>query len=339
MADGDEPGGVAAPPARDIGDLASFEEFTRGDDAVAGLYCYMHLDVLIELARRIALDFFARPVIYRDERIGDVARELAQLHARYGCDEYHLAAPQRQSVFVSMFGHGEAFANGAGTAEQDPVMNVEGATPAGEHFEAERDQLLAAVAAFAERVFDTGERPLRDAVAVMAPGLRSWLRDLNHVMVQWVRNEALASLTEGTSYRILRNPGIAAAFGMSAPSEAWPYREEADGTALVAEVSNRLWHPGAVTRDAFIDRQRLALRGAEAIATVLDFPDGVDVGDEAADRLISKCYTWYAARGRALGVPLATVAVAPSRVELGLGVVNGAPGNRGLFVASPSVGA
>jgi hypothetical protein len=325
--------GAASPKKRNIGDLASFNELTNGNHAVAGLYCYMHLDVLIELARLIALDFFARPVVYRDERVGEVARELAEMHARYGCDEFHLAEAQRRAIFASLFSHDEAFAYHESAAVPGVAMAGE---PVGEHFAFERDQLLAASAAFAERVFNSGERPLRDTVGVFAPGLRSWLADLNHAMVQWVRNEALARLTEDTCYKILRNPGIAAAHGMDPPTANWPWREEANGTALVAEVSNRLGLPAPVTREGFIDRQRLALRGAEAIATLLDFPDGVDMDEDSVDRLISKSYTWYAARGRALGVPLATVAITQTYDEMSMAAVDGARRNRGLFIASPA---
>jgi len=53
MSDGDKVGGGAVSPKRDsdgaapskrnIGDLASFNELTNDNHAVAGLYCYMHL--------------------------------------------------------------------------------------------------------------------------------------------------------------------------------------------------------------------------------------------------------------------------------------------------------
>jgi hypothetical protein len=197
-------------------------------------------------------------------------------------------------------------------------------------FDPGRDQLLAATAAFSERVFDTGEAPLRDAVRVMAPGLKSYLGDLNNAMVAWCRNEAFRRLTEDTCYRILRNRGIARAFGLDPPSEAWPYQEQANGTTLVAEISRKLGNSERpLTRDAFIDRQRLALRGAEAVATVLDFNDGDDLAP-----LITSCYTWYAARGRALGLPLATIAVARSAVidsADGTALPGSASSNRALF--------
>jgi len=355
---------------RRINDLDSFGEHTTGPRALAGLYAFLKLDVLVEAAHKISLDFFARPEIYRHESVANVAPELATLHARYGYHESYLSCEQRRVIFKSLFGdevittsatrtggpipavrpapstnnwggladsqifgpNGATVASDSSPIEEtglpvsaepeSPYVGTSG--PAGspgtptspyhsgqDRFGRERDQLLAATAAFAERVFNTGERPLRDTVGVMAPGLKSYLSDMNHAMVQFCRETALRILTEDTSYKILRNPGIAAVFGLEAPSIAWPYVEEPNGTTLVAVITNKqeFHFPDPVSRDAFIDRQRVALRGAEAIATLLDFPDGSDVDGADTNLLISKCYTWYAARGRALGLPLTTVAV------------------------------
>ena len=55
---------------RTITDLASFQENATGTRAVAGLYGLMKLDVLVEAARAVALDFFARP------EIGDLSRSI-----------------------------------------------------------------------------------------------------------------------------------------------------------------------------------------------------------------------------------------------------------------------
>jgi hypothetical protein len=343
-----------------ITDLGSFNESTSGERAIAGLYGYMHLDVLVELARLVSLDFFARPEIYRDSEVQGVVNELAKLNARYGSDEEHLSCQQRNVIYASLFGRSEVATNGAApiaanaarmapagapvwanagpTAATDALIGADGEpiaasieeTEAG-RFAPERDQLLAATVAFAERVFDTGERPLLDTVGVMAPGLKSYLSDMNHAMVQWSRDEALPNIAEKTSYKILRNRGIAAAFGLAPPSAAWPYREEANGTTLMAEISKRLGGlEQPLTRERFIDRQRLALRGAEAVATVLDSVEVTELDEDDARLLISKCYTWYAARGRALGLPLETVAIA-SPLTMPPFTSDGYRHNRSLF--------
>jgi hypothetical protein len=337
-----------------ISDLESFHASTSGPDRdpgreVAGLYAYMHLDVLIELAHKVSLDFFARPEIYRDPAISEVTQDLARLHARYGCDEFFLSREQRFGIFASIFGKPEAEAGTGGLMPPGPMEAVSAATYNGarmadhgiaDRFNPQRDQLLAATAAFSERVFNTGEAPLRDTVRVMAPGLKSYLSDLNNETVRWTRNEALRRLTEDTCYKILRNPGVARVFGLEPPDAAWPYQEQANGTTLVAEISRKLCAPeSALTRDAFIDRQRVALRGAEGIATVLEFKDGDDVNP-----LIAACYTWYAARGRALGLPLETIAVVPAAASTApvpagappvVTAMDGSVRNRSLFGVAP----
>ena len=339
-----------------IKDLDSFDARTSGpgEDVgreVAGLYAYMHLDVLIELARKVSLDFFARPEIYRDPAISDVTPDLARLHARYGYDEFFLSCRQRCVIFASVFGKVEADAGAGALIAPGPAARVapvgvpiatdgarvapEGAPAAAygldgmtHRFDPGRDQLLAATAAFSERVFDTGEAPLLDTVRVMAPGLKSYLSDLNNETVRWTRCEALRRLTEDTCYKILRNSGITRVFGLDPPGDAWPYQEQANGTTLVAEISRTLGGPERpLTRDGFIDRQRLALRGAEGVATVLDFNDGDDLTP-----MITACYTWYAARGRALGLPLDTIAVAPAAAG---SPADGSPSNRSLFGVAP----
>jgi hypothetical protein len=330
---------------RTITDLATFEENTNGPQALAGIYAFLKLDVLVRAARKVSLDFFARPEIYRDPEVAAVAPELAAMFARYGSHEAFLSCEQRHVIFSSIYAE-EAeddppaitadslrAANGARAAGNEMSAAASGMPEAANQYARERDQLLAATAAFAERVFDTGKRPLRDTVGVMIPGLRSYLSDLDHAMVRWTRDVGLRTLTEDTSYKILRNAGIARAFGLQAPSADWPYVEDANGTTLVAEISNRLGGlPQHVTRQEFIDRQRVALRGAEAVATVLNVVDNDIVESPDLDLLISKCYTWYAARGRALGLPLSTIAVAPN------GSAESPNGNRRLFPAAHHVG-
>lgn len=343
--------GDGARPGRQISNLSSFDEHTSGPGQqagreVAGLYAYMHLDVLVKLAHKVSLDFFARPDVYRDPRVEDVAPTLAAMHARYGCHEDYLSCQQRRVIFASLFGEAETE---AGTGPPQPVGGAPDGAPfatggvassavaSADRFGPERDQLLAATAAFAERVYDTGEQPLRDTVGVFAPGLRSYLSDLNHAMVHWARTDGLRKLTEETSYKILRNPGIAAAYGTHPAGAGWPYHEQEDGTTLVARLAHEFFG-GDVSkyRQDLIDRQRLALRGAEAIATVLDFVDGGNLASDDTKRMISKSYTWHAARGRALGIPLTTIAVAQGHGLMLPASVDGDRRNRSLFGAGTS---
>jgi hypothetical protein len=297
---------------REIRDLESFNGATSEAREVAGLYAYMHLDCLVDLAHLVSVDFFARPQMYRDVGGEDVAGKLARLRVRYGCDEEFLGREQRHAIFASVFGEPEV---GAGAAAP-----TDGTTRHADSFEGLRDQLLAAAAAFSERVYDTGVQMLRDRVRIMHVGLKDYLADVSGSSVRWSRTAGLPSITEATSYEVLRNPRIAAVFGVSQPPDAaWPYREDANGTKLVEEISHKLrWATQPLTRGRFVTKQRLALRGAEALAAVIDFTDGDQDAD--LDLLIRKCYTWHAARGQDLGLPAAAAA----------------GGDRGLYGAAPS---
>jgi hypothetical protein len=259
-----------------IDSLETFESITGPPREVAGLYFYRQLDELIDLAHAIAHDFFARPQLYTDlgapdgER--DLASHLARLHARYGCEEFHLSREQRGKLYEAIFGLDET-----------------------SQFMRGRDALLEAAAAFAERVFNTGVPMLRARVRNAHRSFKAYLTTLSGSSLTWSRQRALPPLAEKTAYRILRSGGITAVFGLARPPEAaWPYQVDSDGDKVVEEVSRQLDEPAGapLTRECFNARQRVALRGAEAIATVLDFNEGGS--DDDLDRLIIKCYTWYA---------------------------------------------
>ena len=106
---------------------------------------------------------------------------------------------------------------------------------------------------------------------------------------------ALPTLTENVSYTILRSGGIATVFGTPPPTRDFPYAEEFAGQKLVENIWKQLAgseHP-ALNRDLISNLQRLALRGAEAIATIIDFQENLGNGD--LDLLITQLYTWDAA--------------------------------------------
>jgi hypothetical protein len=283
------------PPDRVITDSASFGRDMSGERAVAGLLFYKELDCLVDLAHRVSLDFFDQPQLYRDVA-AEVVADLAELRARYGYQEKFLSREQRHAIFAGVFGDDE----GAG------LGNGPGATPAAYSFTALRDQLLAAAAAFAERVFNTSEDMLRAAVRIMHVYLKDYLQDVTGASVEWSRGTGLPAITN-RCYRILRDSEIAARFAVNdAAGAEWPFVADANGSKLVEQISQTpMRAPGQpISRGAFNDKQQLALRGAEALATVIDYMDN-DPDKDRTDHLITKCYTWYAARGRVLHLPVA----------------------------------
>jgi hypothetical protein len=277
-----------------IVDWKSFDRRTSAERAVAGLLFYKELDCLIDLAYSVSLDFFDRPQLYRDVP-DDVVRDLTELRARYGYREDFLSGEQRHEILAGVFGGDE------GTSGPPSGVLVSTA----DSFPALRDQLLAAVAAFVERVFNTSEQMLRAAVRVMHVYLKDYLQDVTGASVRWSRTVGFPAITT-RSYRILRDPQIAGRFGVNRePGPDWPVAVDANGSKLVEQISGTPMRVQSehISRGLFNDKQQLALRGAEALATIIDY--GGELDASSVDLLITKCYTWYAARGRVLQLPIA----------------------------------
>jgi hypothetical protein len=299
-------------PNHRICDLKSFDEVTKRDYQVAGLYFFSSLDCLVDLAYEISHDFFRRPYLYTnlpksdgnkesaksDKGSTTIAPILAKLHARYGTDETLLAKSQRDEIYRALFGK-----KGAWIDEDGDFPRL-------------RNELVNACAAFAERVFDTGVEMLRERVRTTHRPFREYLTGLQGDSIRWSREEALSGLTEEISYPILRNPGVAAVFGISTfPKRAWPYAEDSNADKLVEEISKQLkWRDKTeetniadnsagkcITREHISNLQRAALRGAEALATIIDYDERADQADRDdskyhnLDLLITKCYTWGSA--------------------------------------------
>ena len=247
-----------------INSQETFEWVTASPREVAALYFYEQLDELIDLARAISFDFFARPHLYDALEDSGIVSRLAALHARYGCDERLLSREQRQKIYDGIF-------------------------TAGDHqFTGGRDALLFAAAKFAERVYDTGADTLRAAVRDAARTFKAYLTTLPGASLSWSRNDVLPNLTDNTAYPILRDRGIRAVFSQSmSVAREWPYQVDGKGDELVEVASSSFHEPAAgfLSRDRFNAIQRMALRGAEAIATVIEYNDQPDPG--VVDHLIS----------------------------------------------------
>ena len=273
-----------------ISDLNSFSKVTGDPHQVAGLYFYSVLDCLVDLAYKVSYDFFKKPHFYLDLGTTQpvagtsptLSSILAKLHAQYGSDEFLPSTAQRDEIYLPIFGRGAGYST-----------NEEG------DFPRLRDELINAAAAFAECVFDTGVEMLRERVRTTHRPFQQYLIGLHGDSVKWSREFALPQLTENVSYTILRNKGVTGVFGIDKPpSGSWPYTEDSNGDKLVEEISKKLmWadQPEGmpITREYFSNLQRVALRGAEAIATIIDFQE--TLGNSELDLLITKCYTWGAA--------------------------------------------
>jgi hypothetical protein len=314
--DGDK-SGRPAELSSSIVDWKSFDHRTSGERAVAGLLFYKELDFLIDLAHCISLDFFDNPQLYRDVT-DNVVRDLTELRARYGYQEDFLSREQRHQIFAGVFGErDQIFAGVFGEREGTggPLSAI--APPAAESFVAQRDQLLAASMAFTERVFNTSEEILRRAVRIMHVYLKDYLKDATGASVAWSRTVAFPAISK-RCYRILRDPQVAARFGVNRqPGPNWPVAVDANGSKLVEQITGTptmRMQTEKISRGVFNDKQQLALRGADALAAIMDYDGETD--HESVDLLISRCYDWFTARGRVLRLPVAVAPPANMALEM-----------------------
>ncbi|WP_329127477.1 hypothetical protein [Streptomyces sp. NBC_01465] len=262
---------VALAPAF-INDAGSFAAVADDDRQLAALYAYANLDCLVDLAKLVAHDFFVRPQLYTDISDSEVLTELARLESRSGSHEYYLAPAQRRALFTPLFGDPEA----------------------GGDFVRLREPFLEAASAFAQWSQASGIPMLRERVRTTHRPLREFLLGLRGSSVNWSR-QVIGGLAERVAYPILRERGVIAVFGLNQPpGPAWPYREDANGDKVVEQIAGQLDTGAAqpLTRESFGVRQRIALRGAEALAAVLQFRE--EDGDEQLDALITRAYTWHA---------------------------------------------
>jgi hypothetical protein len=260
-------------------DGTSFSKITADPAQIAGLYFYYVLDCLVDLAHDLSKDFFARPHLYIDVGGIENAELIANLFAGYGNSPFLLGRLHREAIYRPLFGN-----------EYDKGDEE------GSNFSKFRDDLLDASAAFAERVYDTGEDMLRERVRIAHRSFKRYLEGLHGDALKWPKERGMPLLTEQIAYRILRIRGVVTVFGQSTPpGKQWPYTEDVFGNKLVEELARHFNYSSGqrLTRERFSNLQRTALRGTEALAFILYYDESLN--DAYTDALITKCYTWAAA--------------------------------------------
>ena len=235
---------------RRIRDRESFADTTGSPRDTAALYFQKQLDSFYESALAVSMDLFARPQLYTNISNGEgdkdkVVRLLATLRSRCGSDELFPSREQRMNIYAPIFGPPGASAN----------------------FDKLRDDLIAAATAFSERVFDTGVDMLRERVRTAHRPLKDYLLGLTGDSTDWSARNPLDNISDKVSFVILRNKGIGTVFGIATePSSTWPYSEDSNADKLLEEIASKIDPSSGLTRQSASNRQRLAARGAEAIA-------------------------------------------------------------------------
>jgi hypothetical protein len=273
-------------PDRRITNLASFQEVTEGPRQIAGLYFYQLLDCLVDLAFRVSVDFRRRPQLYKDLGRPSLAEVLATLNAKYGTEVEYLSASERGEIYTPIFGNW----NSSSAAASDNFARL-------------RDGLVQAVVAFVEGAGEHGVPMLREGIVTSHKPFRDYLLGLEGDSTKFSKDVALAGLTEKTCYPILRSQVVAAIFGgVKLAGVEYPYATDPAEDVLVEQISGELkWAVNnvpsySITRERISNLQRTALRGAEAIATALDFEgDRHHNTDADLNLLITKFYNWNCA--------------------------------------------
>jgi hypothetical protein len=274
-----------------IHNLHTFQEATKEPRQIAGLYFYQTLDPLAEMAYAISLDFRRRPQLYRNLGEPSIVPVLAKLSSEYGTQVDVLSQRQRNEIFAPVFG----------TSSCDSFSRL-------------GDDLIKASKAFAERAVDNGIEMVREVVRTSHRPFKDYLMGLHGDSVKFSKDVALSDFTEKICYPILRNAAVAAVFGIAKLAAGpYPYATDAAEDILIEAMSAQLSgfnNPsGGITRDRISSLQRVAIRGAEAIATTIDFEEADhEQTDADLDLLISKCYSW--------GAALATIKTQPSATSV-----------------------
>jgi hypothetical protein len=290
-----------------IKDEASFLDAGQDPREIALLYFLWQLDPLNDLAYSVSNDFFDRPYLYTTLATANLDEKIARLSARYGKVEELLDGDQRASVFAPLFG-AQATSNSANA------------------FSRLSQELSQAAAAYAERAHDTGLEMLRERVRGSHRPLKEHLTTNRGTSLKWSADTRTKQAL--FAYNILRDRGISVVFGIpNAPKAAWPFDDDANGDKLVEEISKFVALSDGTgtaaarfgTREQFCNARRAAARGAESIATIIEFDDASSDAD--LETLVRKCYQW----GTAL-TALGTARPAPRADERRIRPAASAPG-------------
>lgn len=262
-----------------ISSLETFDAVSKEPRQIAGLYFYQLLDILIEITHDVSADFRNRPQLYRQLGDDKTSLALARLNAKYGTDVDFLSTDQRTAVYLPVFGSWQK----ANARDSFPRL---------------RDDLIRAARAFAERAVDTGVEMLREGVRTAHRPFKDYLLELHGDSIRFSKDSALRQMTELHCYPILRDRGVAAVFGIAKlRANEYPYATDPAEDLLIEQISQQLSSANSmqqrITRERISNFQRAALRGAEAIATAIDFEEADSKQTSAdLDLLITKCYTW-----------------------------------------------
>ena len=243
---------------------------------LGSIYKRWVLDCIPHLGHAVSLDFSRRPELYR--QVGaETAALLTDMQSQYGYAPNFPNEDSRLMLMKPIFGTSDGYQmnSGDGSAFQDA-----------------RKPVLAAAAGFAENAQPTAFPMHRERIRSAIVPFRRLMEDLQGASLSQSGARTAAVFDAGAS--ILRDPGVALVFGVGgAIDDEWPLNStDAEGAKLVEKITTQLpdLPNGVISRDRFVNLQRIAEKGAASIFGILE--NDVEQDDDLVDQLTAQLYAW-----------------------------------------------
>jgi hypothetical protein len=238
------------------------------------------LDCIPQVAHAVSLDFSQRPERYK--RVGPkTANLLTDMQSQYGYAPNFPNQDARLMLMKPLFG-----------ASDGQMSRNDGSA-----FYTRRMQVLAAAAGFAENAQPTGFPMHRDSIRTAIVPLRTLMADFEGASLD--QTDLRMGAIFDTAAAILRDAGVTAVFGISEEiADAWPLNStplnstDSEGSKLVEEITRQLLEgpQGLISRDRFVNMQRVAEKGFQSILRILE--TAIESDDGLLDLLIAQLYAW-----------------------------------------------
>lgn len=262
------------PPGRSPSDLTP--TFSR---RLATLYKIWTLDCVTHIGHAVSIDFSNRPNLYSGVNL-KTANLLTDMQSEYGFSRNFPNDAIRLMLMKPIFGESDGHSSGND----------------GSGFQTARMPVLAAAAGFALNAQPLAFQMHRERFRNEAFSFVSFMTELEGA--SFSQTVARMGAVFNTAASIIRDPDIASKFGITdAIDSNWPLegRIDSTGARLIEYITTQLpgMPYGIITLDQFVHLQRMAQKGCDSIARILETNlDTINVTDDVIDELIREFYSW-----------------------------------------------
>jgi hypothetical protein len=234
------------------------------------------LDCIPNLGYAVSLDFSRRPELYKQVD-PKTAKLLTDMQSQYGYVPNFPNQDIRLTLMKPVFGISDG--HQVSTSNTSAFHNA-------------RKSVLAAAAGFAENAQPTAFPMHRERIRSASVPLRRLMEDLEGASLS--QSDARIAAVFDTAAAILRDAGVAVVFGVSGEiDDDWPLTStDAEGAKLIEKITTQLpdMPNGVISRDRFVNLQRIAEKGAVSIFGILE--TDTEANDDALDQLTAHLYAW-----------------------------------------------